>query len=197
MPRPEIHTLDHLLDSARQLVLEGGARAVTIDGLVAASGSPKGSIYHRFATLDDLLATMWLRALRRSQLGFLAALDRLARDPVETAVAAGLSLHDFAAEQPADARLLASMRREDLLGSVSAPEVGEGLRHANVELKRGIDELARALYGRASRSAIERTMLVTVDLPYGAVRRHLGGSGPIPRSVRVQLEAAMRAALAA
>jgi AcrR family transcriptional regulator len=61
MARPELHRADRILDSARELVLEGGARAATIDGIVSASGAPKGSIYHRFATLNELLASMWLR----------------------------------------------------------------------------------------------------------------------------------------
>ena len=87
MARPQRHSTDAILDAARELVLDGGARAATMDGVVAASGAPKGSIYHRFSTLEDLLAAMWLRAVRRSQAAFLAALDD--PDPFEAAVAAG------------------------------------------------------------------------------------------------------------
>src|ERR671914_120651 len=104
MARPAIHTSDAILDAARELVLERGARAATVDGIVARSGAPKGSIYHRVGTLDDLLAAMWLRAVRRVQA---SALDALAHeDATEAAVGAALALHDFAASDPADARLL-------------------------------------------------------------------------------------------
>ena len=193
MGRRERYSTDDILDAARGMVLEGGARAATIDGLVAASGAPKGSIYHRFATLDDLLAAMWLRAVRRAQAASLAALDD--PDPVAGAVRAGLSVHDFAIANPADARLLASMRRRDLLRGVTDPELAAGLREANEAVEAAVTELARALYGRASRAAVERTLCAVVDLPLGAIRRHLVAGTPIPRGLRPQLEAAIRAAL--
>jgi AcrR family transcriptional regulator len=192
MARPELHSADKILDSARELVLEGGARAATIDGIVSASGAPKGSIYHRFATLNELLASMWLRAVRRSQDAFLAALAH--PDAEEAAVAAGLAVHDFARGQPGDARLLASLRREDLLGSVS-PDTQQALREVNDRLAVAVVALARRLCGRASKSAVERTMCAVIDLPQGAIRRHLIAGSPPPRSVRPQLEAAIRAAL--
>jgi AcrR family transcriptional regulator len=193
MPRPELHSADRILDAARELILDGGARAATVDGIAAASGAPKGSIYHRFATLNDLLAAMWLRAVRRSQESFLAALA--GDDAVEAAVAAGLTIHDFARSEPGDARLLASVRREDLLGSVTDPELQRSLLDVNTHLRVAVGELARRLYGRASRSAVERTMCAVIDLPLGAIRRHLTSGARLPRSLRPQLEAAIRAAL--
>lgn len=195
MARPQLHSADRILDAARELVLERGARAATVDGIVATSGAPKGSIYHRFGTLDDLLAAMWLRAVRRSQETFVGALG--ADDPVEAAVAAGLALHDFARSDPADARLLASVRREDLLGSVTDPALARSLQDLNAPLGRAVVDLARRLYGRASRSAVERTTCAAIDLPQGAIRRHLISGSRLPRGLRRQLEAAIRAALAA
>jgi AcrR family transcriptional regulator len=170
-------------------VLEGGARAATMNRLVAMSGAPKGSIYHRFGTLDELLAALWLRTVRRSQDAFLAALER--DDAVEAAVAAALSLHDFAAEHPADARLLASVRREDLVHTASGAE----LRRVNARMPAVMGGLARRLYGRATAEAVERVTFAVVDLPLGAIRRHLVAGKPLPRGLRAQLEAAVRAAL--
>jgi AcrR family transcriptional regulator len=195
MPRPELHSADQILDAARQLVLDGGARAATVEGIVAASGAPKGSIYHRFGTLDDLLAAMWLRAVRRSQESFLEALERA--EPVEAALAAGLSMHDFARKSPGDARLLASLRREDLIGSVTDPELRRSLREVNATVRDAVMSLTRRLYGNASRPSVERTMCAVIDLPYGAIRRHLGSGSALPRNVRPQLAAAIEAAIAA
>jgi AcrR family transcriptional regulator len=189
VPRPELHTADGLLDAARSLVLEGGARAATVNRLVEVSGAPKGSIYHRFGTLDELLGALWLRTVRRSQDAFVAALA--VEDAVEAAVAAALSLHDFARDHPADARLLAAVRREDLVHTAS----GDELRRVNARLPEVMGGLARRLYGRASRAAVERTMFAVVDLPLGAVRRHLVEGSPLPPALRDQLEAAVRAAL--
>jgi hypothetical protein len=55
---------------------------------------------------------MWIRSVRRSQERFLAELDH--GDPYDAAVAAGLAISD-----PGDARLLASLRREDLVAQAS------------------------------------------------------------------------------
>jgi AcrR family transcriptional regulator len=193
VPRPQLHSTDSILDAARELVLEGGARAATLDGIVAASGAPKGSIYHRWPTLNDLLAAMWIRAVRRSQAGFLAALGD--PDPVEGAVAAALTVHDFAQAHPADARLLASLRRVDLIDSAGDPALRASLQELNRPLETALLELARRLHGRATRAAVEQTTFAVIDLPLGAVRRHLIAGTALPSSLRPQLEAAVRAAL--
>lgn len=194
MPRPALHDTDAILDAARDLVLEGGPRAATIERIIARSGAPRGSIYHRFGTRDDLLARMWIRAVRESQRRFLAALG--ADDPVEAGVAAALSVPAFVRERPADARLLASLRREDLVGSIGDPALAQQLDSLNEELGAAIAALARRLHGRAGTAALERVLLAVVDLPLGAVRRHLVAGAPLPKGLPAQLEAAVRAALA-
>ena len=194
MPRPERHPVDKILDVSRDLVLSHGARAVTVDRIVAASGAPKGSVYHRFSTVSDLLATMWLRGVRRSQSRFLEPL-KAGGAAMDAAVTAGLAICDFASEEPADARLLAALRREDLVGEVTDPELASALHDVNRELREAVTALARRLYGRATRDAIERTTCAVIDLPQGAIRRHLVQGVPVPRNVRPQIAAAIRAAL--
>jgi AcrR family transcriptional regulator len=188
MARPQIYSADAILDSARTLVLDAGARAATVNAIAAASGAPKGSIYHRFRSLDELLAAMWIRAVRRSQAMFLAALEH--PDPTTAAVDAALALHDFARDERADARLLASLRPEDLMARVELADVNRPVRDA-------LTTLARRLFGATTREAIERTTCAVVDLPIGATRRHLIAGSPLPRTLRPQLAAAVRAALEA
>ena len=194
VPRPTRHSVDKILDVSRDIVFRDGARGVTIDRIVAASGVPKGSVYHRFSTVNDLLGSMWLRGVRRSQARFLEPLAANG-DPVEAAVAAGLAIHDFAQQKPADARLLAALRREDLVGEVTDPALVAALSEVNDQLRAALTALARRLYGRASRDAVERTTCAVVDLPQGAVRRHLVNGVAVPGNVRSQLAAAIRAAL--
>lgn len=67
MPRPELHATDDILDAARDLIIEHGLRAATVAAIASESGAPVGSIYHRFGSIDQLLAEIWLRAARRSQ----------------------------------------------------------------------------------------------------------------------------------
>jgi AcrR family transcriptional regulator len=193
MARPRVHSDETILDAARQLVLDGGARAVTIDAIALASGAPKGSLYHRFSSLNDLLAEMWIRAARRAQAEFLKALEQ--PDAMAAALAAACSLHDFARSHPGDARLLASMRREDLIETPLAPHLTGQLEELNRPLEQAFADLARRLFGRATRSSIEATVCAVSDIPIGAMRRHLMAGAKLPSRLRAQLEAATRAAL--
>lgn len=176
--------------------MRDGVRAVTVDRIVAVSGTSKGSIYHRFSAVDDLLAAMWLRTVRRSQTAFLCALNAEG-DPVEVAVAAALAICDFARREHADARLLAAVRRKDLVAATVDTKLLAELTAVNEPLRKGLIRLARRLYGRATNDSIEWTTCAVVDLPQGAIRRHLIGGSPIPGSVSAQLRAAIPAALRA
>jgi AcrR family transcriptional regulator len=191
--RPPLHTEEAILDAARTLVLEGGARSATLNAIAQASGAPKGSVYHRFASLNELLAAMWARAVRRSQQVFIEALEE--PDAMRAAVAAALSIYDFARREPADARLLASLRREDLIESVEAPRLQRELAELNRPLQDALAELARRLFGDVTRDELERTVCAVVDLPIGAIRRHLIAGGQLPETIPDQLAAAVRAAL--
>jgi AcrR family transcriptional regulator len=174
------------------VVLDRGAGSTTIGAIANASGAPKGSIYHRFSSRGDLLAAMWVRAVRRSQAEFVDALDD--PDPVSAAVGAARSLYDFAERNPGDARLLASLRREDLQGTGSRERDHE-LAELNDPLARGLTKLARRLFGRASAANVDRTVSAVVDLPLGLTRRHLIAGSSLPRGLAGQLEAAVRAAI--
>ncbi|MDD7940291.1 helix-turn-helix domain containing protein [Actinomycetospora lutea] len=194
MGRAERHPAGSILDAARELVLADGLRTATVDRIVVASGAPKGSIYHRFGTLDDLLATMWLRAVRASQDRFLAALDGPG-DAVTVGVAAALTLHDFAREEPDEAALLITVRRRDVERGIRDEDLARRLTTVNAPIERGVEDLATRLYGRADRQAVERTVLAVVDLPLGAIRRHLLARRPPPPELRDPLGRAVRAAL--
>ena len=191
--RPQVHSDEAILDAARDLVLRAGARAVTLNAIVEVSGAPKGSIYHRFGSVDELLAAMWIRAVKRSQDEFIQALEE--PDPIDAAIAAALSIHDFAQRHPADAGLLASLRREDLIENVSTPRLRDELARLNRPLQKEIAELARRLFGEATADKLEQTVLAVVDLPLGATRRHLIAGATLPPQLRVQLAAAVRAAV--
>jgi AcrR family transcriptional regulator len=191
--RPQLHSEEAILDAARGLVLDGGARATTLNAIARASGAPKGSIYHRFASLADLLAEMWIRAVRRSQRAFLEALDE--PDPIAAAIAGALSIHDFARHEQADARLLASLRREDLIEGLESSRLRAELDEVNEPLQVALTQLTRRLFGRATVRNLERTMFAVVDLPMGAIRRHLIAGSALPPTLREQLRAAVRAAL--
>jgi AcrR family transcriptional regulator len=194
LARPQLHSTESILDAARDLLLETGARGLTVDAIAAASGAPVGSIYHRFGSLEGLLAEMWVAAARRFQAVFLEALGAQGK-PVEAAVAGAVSMYDFARDAPADARLLAALRREDLFETVASPTLRQELEELNRPVESELAELSRQLFGNAGPAALQRTTFAVVDIAHGAVRRHLlAGTAP-PAPLRVWIETAVRAAL--
>jgi AcrR family transcriptional regulator len=174
-------------------LLASGARALTVDAIAAASGAPVGSLYHRFGSLEGLLAEMWIASVQRFQVTFLAAAGRDV-EPLEAAVGAAVAVHDFARDQPADAGLLAALRREDLVAA-APPQLLERLESLNQPAERALATLSRRLYGNAGPTALARTRFAVADLPVGAVRGHLMRGTPFPRGLRTWVEAAARAAL--
>jgi AcrR family transcriptional regulator len=182
-----------MLDAARDLLLEEGSRSATIEAIASSSGAPTGSIYHRFGSRDELIARLWMRAVYRSQASFLAALER--EDAKEAALAAAMSIFDFCEEHPADARLLASFRREDLIRSAPEGPLADELAELNRPVERAVVDLARRLYGRRTRAALDRTLLVVFDLPYGAARRYLIAGAKLPAGLRADLTRAVSAVI--
>jgi AcrR family transcriptional regulator len=193
MPRPQIHTTDAMLDAARDLLLEDGSGSATIEAIASASGAPTGSIYHRFGSRDELIARLWMRAVYRSQASFLAALER--PDAKDAALAAAQSIIDFCEEHPADARLLVSFRREDLIRSAPEGPLADELAELNRPVERAVVDLARRLYGKRSRAALDRTLMAVFDLPYGAVRRYLITGASLPSGLRADVTRAVSAVL--
>jgi len=193
MARPRLYSDAVILDSARTVVLEAGARATTIDAIAAASGAPKGSLYNRYPSLDDLLATLWLRAAKRAQRDFIAQTE--SPDALAAALAAALSLYDFAECEPADARLLASMRREDLVLRTLTPQLMRELDQVNRELQMALSALAERLFGRFDTNALEITVCAVVDLPLGLLRRHLVSGDRLPAGLRGRIASAVNAIL--
>jgi len=193
VPRKTIHVPETLLDTARDLLLRDGARGATVEAISGASGAPTGSIYHRFGSRDELVTRLWIRAVRRSQSAFLEVVDL--RDPAAAAVRAGLAVFDFCRTEPRDARLLVSFRYEDVVRDAAEGPLAEELRDLNRPVEAAVQDLARALYGRATRGAVDRVLLVVFDLPYGAVRRHLIAGGAPPERLRGVLARALGSAV--
>jgi AcrR family transcriptional regulator len=194
VPRPELHPTDSILDAARGVVLDRGLGAATVDAIAKSSGAPIGSIYHRFGSVDALLAAMWIRAVRRSQESFAAAAEH--PDPLEAAVGAGLAVYDFCVKHPADGRLLLAYRPEDLAGGRIDPDQRAELVRLNDPVAAIVKDLARRLYGRASRKSLDRVLMAVFDLPHGAARRPLANGERFLPQRREELEEALRAVLA-
>lgn len=190
MAPPRKHETDAILDAARGLVLTGGPRVAGAAAIAAASGAPVGTLYHRFGNRDAILAATWLRALERFQSPAMAA---VAESAVQTAVAMALSALDFARQYPDDARLLLTIRPEDLVDA-DAGDLAATIASRNAPLVERLRHLAGELYGAADRRSLDAVQRAVVDLPYAAVRRHVGD---VPGWLDEDLADSVRALLAA
>lgn len=192
MARPAAHSEDAILDGARGLVASSGPRSLTVGAIAAASGAPTGSIYHRFHSLDDLLARLWLRAAMRVQEQMLAVdLD----DPLDGAVQVALAAYDFCLGSREDALLLGAFRAQDLLAGEVSAHVREALTQVNVPVEGSLARLARRLRLRGLQVDTGLLELSVVELPYGFARPYLEGERRPPRRERDRLTAAVLAAL--
>ncbi len=196
MAPPRKHETDRILDAARGLVLRDGPRAASVAAIARESGAPAGTLYHRFASRDGLLAAAWLRALERFQRGALAAAGSEA-EPLERAVAMGVSQVSFARERPEDAHLLVSLRRDDLLDG----DPGEGFRvrldAINAPLREMMLGMTEALRGASDARAQDWLRRAVVDLPNAAVRGHLREGVELPAWLEEDVGAAVRRLLVA
>lgn len=170
MARPQKFTRDEVLDAAAAEVQESGRRA-GIAPVAARIGAPTGSIYHRFASREELFVALWVRSVQRFHRGFLAALD--VADPYEAVTRCVRHTIRYCREHPAEARALTLYRYADLL-----EDPPEALRADLATLN---DAAMTALTGlcprRYPRVTAYRETLVQVavrDTPYGLVRPYVG-----------------------
>jgi AcrR family transcriptional regulator len=164
--RPPAITDDDVLDAALKMIGEGGDASAA--GIARALGVPSGSIYHRFASRDHILAGLWLRTTRRFQDGFIHSLDAL--DAAQGARRAALHALAWARTSPPEATLLWLYRRDDLVSAWpddlagSAARVGSELA---VALRKASDRLG------FSGAGLDRVRFSLIDIPQAAVRRAL------------------------
>ncbi|AGZ49542.1 bacterial regulatory s, tetR family protein [Mycobacterium kansasii 662] len=188
--RPRRHDTEAMLDAARSIALESGARAVTVDAIAALSGASVGSLYNRFGSRDKILTAAWQRALERFQEPFL---DQLRRDDLDdAALGAARWIMEFARTQPEDARLLAAFRPADVLTDPNAP-AARRLAGGNAAIRDALRRLAERTGG--GERARELLSLAVIDIAGGAIRRRLLNGAPISAAFEADVLAAVVAVL--
>lgn len=190
MAPPRRHDTDAILDATRTIVLRAGPRAASVAAIALESGAPVGTLYHRFGSRDGILAATWLRALERFQKRALVAAEH--SDPLSAAVAMGTAQIAFAREQPQDARLLLTLRRDDLLDADPDHSFRDSLDALNEPLTVALSRLTKALRGKSDARAREATIRAVVDLPSAALRRHLRDGKGLPSWLERDVAEAVR-----
>jgi AcrR family transcriptional regulator len=187
MSRPRLHSDEAIMDAARAVVLSRGARGTTIGAITSQSGAPTGSIYHRFASVDELLARTWMRAMLRVQEALLSSDED---DPVAATVAGALAVYDFCLRHRDEALLASSFRRSDFVATDLSAEAQSQLEGLNIRIDPFLAALARRLGGQGQQDI---ALLAVRDLPFGAALPHIRNGTRPPPERRKRLEAAVRA----
>jgi AcrR family transcriptional regulator len=171
MARPRTHDIDAQLDAAERMLAEQGSSKLTIRGLAKATGASSGTLYHAFGSRADLLGHMWLRAADRFLVKQEEALnDLLGEDgDFEKAAAATVAIASvpavIQAESPFTATVLLRYRRDEILGQDISEQLRQELEHLDDRLLGVLRRLARGLWQREDRAAVETVAVCVVDLP--------------------------------
>lgn len=181
MPRTATYTMGDLLDAAEEIVATGGPRALTVEGLSSATGAPVGSIYHRFPSRAVLAAQLWIRAVERFQVGLIAELE--APDGLESGVRAALHTLRWSRAHVIAARMLLLYRDVDFVDEALPEPWAERAARLNAPLLAALSAYSRRLYGTTTQADLRRVGLAIVDIPYGAVHRHLAAGKPLPNEL--------------
>ncbi|MFV0523548.1 MAG: TetR/AcrR family transcriptional regulator [Acidimicrobiales bacterium] len=185
---------DDVLDAAVTAVGVAGPTATVAD-VAHQLGGPVGSIYHRFASREELLARLWLREVGRFQRG-LFAVDPGPEADAGTAhdalVAMALHVPRYCRRHHAEARALTLYRQSRLLTDCPAG-LEETVRTVNHDLEALTQRMTLLRFGSAQADLTAITVRAVRVSAYGLVRPHLGG--PVPRAVDAAVEAAADAIL--
>jgi AcrR family transcriptional regulator len=198
MSRQRLHTLDELLDVAERIVTSGDPAGLTLRSLANAAGASNGTIYHAFGSKDVLLARLWLRSWSRLGDLMVEALTERAETPggADAVVMVALAPVEFVRRFPASARLFFAQRRDQLFSGDLPAEVEAELAVVQQRFVELLITLARGVWSRGDRFAVEAIAVCVVDLPGGILRRCLLEDREADEATAARLEAAVRAILA-
>ena len=181
MARPERFPRARILEAARAIVVERGPGKLTVALLSARLGAPVGSIYHRYPSLDLLLADLWLSTVESFQPEFLRHLA------IEDTLEAGLAAVAFACRwvghHHQEAHLLLRHRRQDFMHGEWPEPYRSRAEHLRRRGAADIRAYCRRLYGNASAAHLRRVRFALQDLPLAAFRSAIEAGAKMPRDV--------------
>jgi AcrR family transcriptional regulator len=186
--RPALVTPDEILDGALFVLSHAGVGAVTMRAVRDELGISNGSLFHAFATREELLGALWMRSAARFEAEFIGVLES---GPPRSAVpAAAVCVLSFARTHRAEAALLARDGRSEM-----APRTRGGGTSSR-RLERALRDAAAALAPRRQEAARRAILFATIHAPYGVVKSALA-AGRVPDDtdeelVRVAASAVIR-----
>lgn len=185
-----MYDLDTVLDAVENLAAAHGPAAVTVRAVAAAAGVSNGALYHNFSSRPDLMARAWLRAGTRFLAVQRTAISAAAG--AEAVVAAAQAPAIFAEQHPGSARLVLTVRREEILGAELSEQLSVELKGLDKHLVQVMVQLADGLWGRRDAAAVDTITTCIVDLPTAILLTRDRLHDP---TARAHLAAAVRAVL--
>lgn len=159
-----------------------GAGKATFPEIVADTGVSTGSLYHRFASREGLLAETFLDALAAFHDRFLGALE--SGGGLAAGERAAVSVATFCRAERERAVVLACCRAAEFVSGDTPREAAAAIsatnRHAAQALRR---------FAAANRLDLETARLALVGFPLGAVRLYLP-KRPIAAAIDARIAAA-------
>ncbi|WP_374025564.1 helix-turn-helix domain-containing protein [Mycobacterium sp. HNNTM2301] len=192
MPRPRVHDQDQILDAVERLAVQSGPASVTIRAVGDAIGVSNGALYHTFGSRAGLVGRAWLRAGHRFLSAQSELIDSADGDGVDAVVAAAEAPAVFAETHPESSQLLLTVRRDELLGPETPPDIAAQLRDLDRLLVETMIRLARRLWDRKDAAAVDVITTCIVDLPTAILLRRNRIDDP---DARERLRAAVIAVL--
>jgi AcrR family transcriptional regulator len=169
MGRPPRYGTAQILEGAKYVSAAIGPQKLTIAKVAEHTGVPVGSIYHRYASRDEMLAALWLDLVEQFQEQFLAELS------AANAIRAGLAAVRYACvwirRHPREARLMLLHRRADFAADGWPASYRRRAAGLATRAEIGMRAYAARLTGHAGADAVCAMRFALVDLPTAALRR--------------------------
>jgi AcrR family transcriptional regulator len=181
---------EDFLGAALAIIAERGVSEVTVASVSERVGSPTGSFYHRFASRDVLLGSLWLRAVLEFQAGIGAALGD------GDGLRAALHTPQWVRKHPDEARLLLLYDRKDFLKGEWPAELRERVAEMTERMEAGSRRWARVIFAKEGRDEIRLAQFLISELPVALVRQHVLRGEPPPQLVDRIIRATYRTVLA-
>jgi len=181
---------EDFLGAALAIIAERGVSGVTVASVSERLGSPTGSFYHRFASRDVLLGSLWLRAVLEFQTGVSAALD------ADDGLRAALHTPAWVRRHPDEACLLLIYDRKDFLKGEWPPELSQRVAEMTQRIELGSRKWARVIFGKEGRDEIRLAQFLISELPVAVVRQHLLRGEQPPKLIDRIIRATYRAVVA-
>jgi AcrR family transcriptional regulator len=165
---------EHFVQAAMEILSKGSPNDVTMQAVAERAGGPIGSLYHRFASRDHLMAEVWITVVEKFQAGFL---EKLVKNDIK-----GAALHtpQWVRQHLSEARVLLLHRREDLITGDWPEEMKDRAARLAQELDEGLRTFIKRHFSDADSDQGIRIKFALIDVPFGSVRRYLDSGREIP-----------------